>query len=465
MIATLQSIAELAGGRVINCVLAGMLVAALAWAVLRLTNCRNAGTRFAVWFSALVAIAGLSLITLPVDSSGNGVGVRVPHITLPASWLWYAFLIWAAVACFGILRIGVSLTQMWLLRRRSRELAETEIDPLLRRTLDDFHASRGVKVCVSDELRVPAAVGITSPAVIIPRWALQELSSGELNVVLLHELGHLGRWDDWTNLAQKIVRAVLFFHPAVWWIDSHLALEREMACDDLVLARTSDARGYAQCLVSVAEKSLLRSGMALALAAVSRMRQTTARVIRILDPNRLNETRVSKPALAGVTVAGLMVLVALPHAPTLVEFKNATPVVFAGELEVPASAIRQTSFKLDPVKPQPADTAARYDRPQVVNAVLRSSTPADRKTHNQARALRTHVNAVRPLTPRVLQAGMGQDSASSMLLLVVQTQNAVQTQDFDGTGLQTWNVRVWRLTVTVTQKELHAHNGTIAKSI
>jgi hypothetical protein len=445
---------------VINCVLAGMLVAVLAWAVLRLTNCRNAGTRFAVWFSALVAIAGLSLITLAIGGSGNGAGVRIPHLTLPASWLWYAFLIWAAVAGFGMLRIGVSLTQIWLLRRRSRELAETEIDPQLRRTLDDFHALRRVKVCVSDELRVPAAVGITSPAVIIPRWALEELSSCELNAVLLHELGHLGRWDDWTNLAQKIVRAVLFFHPAVWWIDSHLALEREMACDDLVLARTSDARGYAQCLVSVAEKSLLRSGMALALAAVSRMRQTTARLVRILDPNRLNETRVSKPVLAGVTVAGLMVLIALPHAPTLVEFKNATPVMSAGELSVPASPIHQTSFKLDSAIPQPVDTAARSARPHVVNAVLRSSTPADRKTRNQARALRTHVSAVRPSTPRVLQVSMkGQESASPIVFLVV------QTQEFERSGLQAWNVRVWRLTVTVTQKELQAQNGTIARSI
>ena len=65
---------------------------------------------------------------------------------------------------------------------------------------------------------------------------MQELSTLELNAILLHELAHLRRRDDWTNLIQKIVGALLFFHPAVWWIEKKLALEREMACDDLVLA-------------------------------------------------------------------------------------------------------------------------------------------------------------------------------------------------------------------------------------
>jgi beta-lactamase regulating signal transducer with metallopeptidase domain len=42
---------------------------------------------------------------------------------------------------------------------------------------------------------------------------LPQLSPEEIKVILLHELAHLRRWDDWTNLAQKIVKAVFFFHP------------------------------------------------------------------------------------------------------------------------------------------------------------------------------------------------------------------------------------------------------------
>ena len=106
------------------------------------------------------------------------------------------------------------------------------------------------------------------PLVVIPSWATRELSPAEFNTVLLHELAHLGRWDDWTNLAQKVLGALLFFHPAIWWIEKKLALEREMACDDLVLAKTASPRAYAECLVSLAEKNLLQRGIALAQAAV-----------------------------------------------------------------------------------------------------------------------------------------------------------------------------------------------------
>jgi len=99
------------------------------------------------------------------------------------------------------------------------------------------------------------ATGFFRPMIVIPAWALGELSTEELKVVLLHEAAHLERWDDWTNLTQKVLRALFFFHPVVWWLESKLALEREMACDDLVVAATSSPRAYAECLVSLAEKS------------------------------------------------------------------------------------------------------------------------------------------------------------------------------------------------------------------
>ena len=96
----------------------------------------------------------------------------------------------------------------------------------------------------------------------------------------------LWRRDDWTNLAQKVLKALLFFLPSVWWIERRLSLDREMACDDAVLARSGTPREYAECLAHVAERSFLRRQLALAQAAVGRVRQLTARVAMILEPNR-----------------------------------------------------------------------------------------------------------------------------------------------------------------------------------
>jgi hypothetical protein len=155
---------------------------------------------------------------------------------------------------------------------------------------------------------------------------MDELSSAELNQILLHELAHLRRWDDWTNLAQKIVKALFFFHPAVWWIEKRVSLEREMACDDAVLAESDDPRAYAECLVHLAERSVIRRGVALAQAAVGRIRQTTMRVAQILDVNRPVRTgSVWKPAVSLVAGFALLSVVGVSRAPQLVAFEESEP--------------------------------------------------------------------------------------------------------------------------------------------
>src|ERR1035441_5088559 len=78
-----------------------------------------------------------------------------------------------------------------------------------------IQSRRRVTVCSSHAVRVPAAIGYFRPIVVFPAWTLQEIPAAELDAILLHELAHIRRWDDWTNLAQKIIKAIFFFHPAV----------------------------------------------------------------------------------------------------------------------------------------------------------------------------------------------------------------------------------------------------------
>src|SRR5262249_19701242 len=144
-------------------------------------------------------------------------------------------------------------------------------------------AGRHVRLAVSEQVEVPTAIGFWKPVIVLPTWTLNELTPNELQPILIHELTHLRRRDDWINLFQKLVRAVFFFHPAVWWIDSKLSLEREMACDDAVLASTSNPRAYASCLIDLLEKSCARRGWTMAQAAVHRAKDLSIRITQILD--------------------------------------------------------------------------------------------------------------------------------------------------------------------------------------
>ncbi len=98
----LQSVAQLSAERILNCTAEGMVIALLAWLVLRAVGPQNSNTRFAVWFAALLGIA-----TLPLfgnwASSGAGMAQR-SEITMPGSWALYIFAAWllmAAPVCLG----------------------------------------------------------------------------------------------------------------------------------------------------------------------------------------------------------------------------------------------------------------------------------------------------------------------------------------------------------------------------
>jgi beta-lactamase regulating signal transducer with metallopeptidase domain len=406
MIATLNlnALARMSAESMLNCMLEGIAIGLFAWILLKVVGRRNSSTRFAVWFFALLAIAALPILSVAASSARAGSAGSA--ITVPGSWALVIFLVWALVAGVALLRVGIGLWQLRKLRR-SCSVDNATLHPVLSATLQAFQPIRRVTLCQSDRLRVPTAIGFLKPIVVIPSWAMRELSTTELNSILIHELAHLRRWDDWTNLAQQVLKALLFFHPAVWWIENKLALEREMACDDAVLAEIANPRGYAKCLISVAEKSFMRRGVALAQAAVNRVRQTSLRVSQILDVNRSSATHIWKPALYSVAAFFIACLVSLSQAPELVAFKDQAPVRIASATAgaTLTSATELNSFARPPVV-TPASFRVRSDGSRSDEAKSDEARP-DALTNQPAR------EGTASAVPPVKKLGFGWRSASS----------------------------------------------------
>ena len=432
----LHAIAQTSAERMLNSLAAGVVIALFAGALLWLAGRRNSGTRFAVWFSALVAIAVSPLVEFP-EGARELAHPASAAFTMPHSWALYLFGAWAVIAAAGLLRVAAGLWHVRAIRSHCTVVDPQRLDPVLQQTLEQFCARRAAEIATSDELRVPTAIGFLKPAVVLPAWAMRELSATELNALLLHELAHLRRWDDWTNLAQKVLRALFFFHPAVWWLESQLELEREMACDDMVLAETANPRAYAECLVSLAEKNFLRRGVALAQAAVGRMRQMSSRLARILDPRRPSASRVWKPAPWVVGAFSVACLVCAARAPKLVAF---------GEASAPAR-IQSASFaRTDSVMPGAV-------RPQIVPA----SFVEHRATALAARpAVKSKARTSAPAAIRVLH----HEQASSAPRLVQTSTPAVEIpapqqtvfvfvhgEQYGDAGPVLWHIAIWRVTV------------------
>ena len=66
------------------------------------------------------------------------------------------------------------------------------------------------------------------------------------------------------NVFQVCVETLLFYHPAVWWLNKRIRAEREHCCDDIAVTLCGNAVEYARALTLMEE---WRSAPCLAMAA------------------------------------------------------------------------------------------------------------------------------------------------------------------------------------------------------
>jgi hypothetical protein len=165
---------------------------------------------------------------------------------------------------------------------------------------------RRVQLMVSDEVRCAAAIGLSAPVIAVAPVVLRELDDEELDRILVHEWAHVQRRDDLARVFQLLVNVLVGFNPAVWWIGRRLELEREVACDDLVIEITGVRTLYAKSLMKLIAVPGRRRDLALVSAALSAPNLTT-RILRLLDRRRNVSTRRSFVALA-LASSGLLVL-------------------------------------------------------------------------------------------------------------------------------------------------------------
>ena len=462
----LQAIAQIAISRILNSLPEGLLIALFAWMMLRFLPRQNSGTRFAVWFVALLAVCGLPLIGAGAGGHSRlAVRVGQPLVTVPGFWGLLLFLAWLLAACVAMLRLATGLWRLRGLRRSCIVIDAAELDPAVGKTIADFSSSRSVTLATSERLSVPAAIGFFKPMIVLPSWALRELRPEELNIILLHEFAHLRRWDDWTNLLQKIVRAVFLFHPAVWWIESRLSLEREMACDDLVLAETANPRRYAECLIALLEKSFVRRGWAMTQAIVHRTREASLRLAQILDVRRPDTSHVWKPALSLVGAFSLVCLMVVPRAPQVVAFQRNAGAIYTDTVH--SAALSQPQFPSPAVIPAAMRTrpsASLEKMPQraaapMVGQVIERQAVEHLVEHRRpvARAVATRWNTESKRSPvYIVPAGTNQNAVREPeTLLLIQTTQRV------GPNSWVWSVCVWRVTLLNTVQD-GADKGSVA---
>jgi beta-lactamase regulating signal transducer with metallopeptidase domain len=311
----------------------GLLLTAVAWISLRLASGLRASTRFTLWMIVFLLVA-----MLPVFAIGRGLWGASPSLPSPspdsfslhlnALWAFALEIVWGFASLFSLGRLFLSGRQMRALLRNSipipfNELGE-EIQAVVTRS-----GKRAVEVRLSDAVDAPSVIGFFRPAVVVPRSLWSELVVDDRKQIILHEMAHLDRGDDWTNLLQKLLRAVSPLNPALFWAERHLCREREQACDDAVLDAAGNARAYATCLTRLAENRLMRHVTSLAPGFWQRHSELAGRVENILHRRRNLSPMFSRGLVAAGLVISLSGVLALQRAPGMITFSSNEPVAAA----------------------------------------------------------------------------------------------------------------------------------------
>lgn len=351
----------------VNASILSAALAAALWIGLRLTprHALNAATRYVVWWAALLITAVLPLLCyslrpkphpeshalvtiqlsafepIPAPPTPTPVAVShtdehpIPHRNLrpPLDALSAILLIWILLTALLLGRLAVSY--ILLDRRRARAWAPpAHLRTRAQTWLSLCGTTRPVRLAASSEISVPIAVGPRRPSILIPARMLRELGDDDLDRVGLHEAAHLARRDDYALLLQRFLEAVFAAHPVVRWIASQIDLEREVACDDFVIAAMGRARSYADCLTRMVEicgcvrPSLSAATMADDLSHLAR------RVEMLLDRTRHTGTRLLKLRLTAIVAALACLAWFAGKSPAVVAFakplaRALVPIVYA----------------------------------------------------------------------------------------------------------------------------------------
>ena len=320
---------------VINTIWQAVLITALVWVVLRYSPRINAATRHAIWWATLLVVLILPSApptvsalkrraSTPTSFGRPAVTAAAPsptdepiilHIAPAPTAIWPRILvaIWAAIVLWRMQQIVRSYFYLRAVKRRARDSAW----PLPS-------IGRHARLLVSRDIGSPMALGFLHPAIILPDAMVDQLSITEREHVLLHESAHLAGYDDWLNLALRILGGALALHPVAVWILRLIEREREIACDDWVVTKTGQARSYAESLAHLIELRHAQRGPVLASGFFGHGARISERVELLIRRRRFFSAEVSSRGLSLGSLFLCAVLVVSSAAPRWIAFAQVT---------------------------------------------------------------------------------------------------------------------------------------------
>ncbi|MBZ5544541.1 MAG: M56 family metallopeptidase [Acidobacteriia bacterium] len=294
-------------------------------------------------------------------------GVAASHfVSLPATKLVLFILVSGILLRLAWLAVGFSRLR-FTMRRAHR------LDPLPG-FIQSMQTRLGVgsTFYLADGIEGPATFGIRRPTILLPARFL-DMKTSQQEAIVAHELLHVRRRDWAFNLAEEIILASCWFHPAVWWLVNRIRLSREQVVDREVVELVGARKPYLYALVEIAAAGG-PSGIAAAPAFLNES-QLAERIRMLVKEDVMSKRRIV------VTLAGLVALTLLAGLASVRAFplKAAAAAMAAPkENETKTVAVDKDVVKPVPIfKPEPTYTQEAKDAKLQGTVILRVTIGAD----------------------------------------------------------------------------------------
>lgn len=223
-------------------------------------------------------------------------------------WAVWTMLIWLVCALLVLARPLVGLVAVGGMSRKARVPNKGRWQELMREVKNTLRMNRDIRLLESGASTMPMAWGILKPTILLPQeWTTW--TDEKRRFVLLHETAHVKRLDFLTHLTAGLACAFHWFNPLAWIGLRKLRLERERACDDLVLAAGARPSDYANHLLEFARGTQSGSWAGAVALTMARPSQLEGRMLAILDGTRARGSLTRGPIVSASLIVMVILLI------------------------------------------------------------------------------------------------------------------------------------------------------------
>ncbi len=174
----------------------------------------------------------------------------------PETWVWPLMAVHLIGVTVALTNLAVRKQSLRHERMAGRPVPEGALREDLGAAAEALRVNHRPTLILSDSIDAPVAIGVRSPAILLPAVCTERLTREQLRLVLAHELAHHKTRDLLGELLLTLTAALWWFHPAVWALVRRVRELREERCDDLVVRAFRDPEAYCRAILAVAESQL-----------------------------------------------------------------------------------------------------------------------------------------------------------------------------------------------------------------